>query len=121
MTETEPRWKFHARNLIFLLVIASALPLALAAYSDIQAHKAGVDKPTIAKPMENVQHGVKKYVSAAEYHQIRLMWILFFICFPSSIVFAAVMRFGFGVHIFRKEPIPKLVDKLMNDLRKETQ
>ncbi len=48
----EPRWKKIARNLIFLLVIASALPLALAAYHDIQSHKAGEYRPTIEKPIE---------------------------------------------------------------------
>lgn len=117
----EPRWKFHARNIVFLLVIASAIPLALAAYSDIQAHKAGENKPTIEKPIENIQHGVKKYISAAEHNQIRLMWTLFFICFPSSIIFAAVMRFGFGVTVFKKKPLPEWADKLMNDLKKEPQ
>lgn len=113
----EPRWKKIARNLVFLLVIASALPLALAAYSDIEAHKAGEYKPTIEKPIENIQHGVKKYISAAEYRRIYLMWTLFFICFPSSIVFAAIMRFGFGVHIFKKEPLPPAIENLMNNVK----
>ena len=113
----EPRWKTIARNLIFLLVIASAIPLALAAYFDIQAHKSGEDRPTIEKPIENVQHAQKKYISFAEYERIRLMWILFVICFPSSIVFAAVMRFGFGVNIFKKEPLPPAIENLMNNLK----
>ena len=115
----EPRWKFHARNLAFLLVIASAIPLALAAYYDIQAHKSGEDRATIEKPIENVQHAQKKYISFAEYERIRLMWILFVICFPSSIVFAAVMRFGFGVNIFKKEPLPPAIENLMNNLKEE--
>jgi hypothetical protein len=113
----EPRWKKIARNLIFLLVIASALPLALAAIFDIQAHKSGELKPTIEKPIENVQHGVKKYISGAEHNRIYLMWTLFFICFPSSLIFAFVMRFAFGVTIFKKEPLPPAIENLMNNVK----
>ena len=121
MSATEPRWKKELRGLFFLLVILSAIPGLLAAYFDIAYHKAGEDKPTIDKPIENIQHARKKYISGAEHNRIRLMWTLFLICFPSSILFGLVMRFGFGINIFKTEPLPQWVDKLMNDLKKEPQ
>jgi len=117
MTEIESRWKKEARGLFFLLVILTAIPLALAAYFDIQAHKSGADAPTVEKPVENIRHARKKYISAAEAERIRLLWTIFLIGFPSSILFGVVLRFVFNLNIFKHEPMPVWVDNLMNKVK----
>ncbi|MDQ3799825.1 MAG: hypothetical protein M3384_10255 [Acidobacteriota bacterium] len=114
----EPRWKRFARESAFLLVIASALPLGLAAYFEIQAHKNGSPQPTAEKTVESVQHGDRKYISPAEAERNRLMWTIFFIGFPSAVLLAFVLRFGFGVDIMKEEAMPEWVDKLVEDLKK---
>lgn len=117
----EQRWKKELRGLFFVLVILSAIPGLLAAYFDISYHKHGDRYPSIEKPIENIQHGNKKYISAAQHNRIRLMWTLFLICFPSSILLGVVFRFAFKVDIMKQEPLPEWADKLVNDLKKEPQ
>ena len=113
----EAGWKRVARDLAFLLVIASALPLGLAAYFEIHSHKNGSPQPTAEKTVESIQHADKKYISPAEAARNRLMWTIFFIGFPSSILLALVLRFVFGVDIMKEEPMPAWVNKLMEDLK----
>jgi hypothetical protein len=116
--QTEPRWKRIARNLFFLFIIASAVPLALAAYFEIQAHKGGTKQPTAENTIEFTQHAVKKYISPAESERIRLMWTIFLITFPSAVLSGLILRFIFKVDILKDEPKPVWVDNLMNDLKK---
>ena len=119
MTEFEPRWKKEARGLFFLLIIFSAVPGLLAAYFDIQYHKAGADKPTAEKTVENVQHGRRKYISADEAGRIRLWWTILFIAMPSSILSGIALRYIFNVDIFKQEPMPEWTEKLMDNLKRE--
>lgn len=114
--QPEPRWKRIARDLFFLFIIASAAPLGLAVYFEIQAHKAGAKQPTAEKSIEFVQHASKKYISPAESERIRLMWTIFLVCFPSAILCGFVLRFVFKVDILKDEPKPAWVDSLINDL-----
>lgn len=116
--QTEPRWKRFARESVFLLVIASALPLGLAAYFEIQAHKNGSPQPTAEKTIESIQHGDKKYISPAEAARNRLMWTIFFTGFPSAILLAFILRFVFRVDIMKEEPMPEWVNKLVEDIKK---
>lgn len=116
-SQTEPRWKRIARDLFFLFVIASGVPLGLAAYFEIQAHKDGAQQPTAEKTVENVQHAARKYISPAESGRIRLMWTIFLITFPSAILSGFVLRFVFRVDILKEEPKPAWGDNLMNNLK----
>ena len=115
---TEPRWKKIARNIFFLFIISSVVPLALAGYFDIQAHKAGTKQPTAEKNIESVQHGVRKYISLAESERVQLMWTLFLVGFPSAILLGFILRFIFSVDILKQEPLPAWTDKLMRDLKR---
>ena len=114
---TESRWKKEARGLFFILVILSAVPGLLSAYFDIKYHKAGAETPTIEKPVANTQHANTRFISSAEAAQIRMMWTIFLIALPSSILFGIVLRFVFKVDVFKQEPMPPRIENLMNDLK----
>lgn len=113
----EPRWKKIARNIFFLLAIATIIPLPLAGVFTISAHNAGAAQPTGEKTVRLTQHGNTKYITPAESYRIYLMWMIFLIGFPSTVLVGFVLRFGFKVDILKQEPLPERIENLMNNLK----
>jgi hypothetical protein len=113
----EPRWKKIARNLFFLLAITTIIPLPLSGVFTITAHNAGAAQPTVEKTVRLTQHGNTKYITPAESNRIRLMWMIFLVGFPSTLLAGFVLRFGFKVDILKKEPLPERIENLMNNLK----